>query len=111
MKHVTYSNKSLLFGDEAADVLMEYAALLAHLGDADKVDVRAITSEGAETVATFLLDPGANLMAESATVQVEEPDNAEAIAYMRSRIELLTNPPAATPDTEVWPEYIDDLDY
>lgn len=36
MKHLTYAEKSLLVGDEMADVLLEYAARLAYDEDAGR---------------------------------------------------------------------------
>jgi len=89
MKHVTYSDKSLLVGDEAADLLMRYAALLANSNGADTVNIHAIGADGADVVATFLLDAGAPLMAETSTASVKEPDNKEAEDYMRRRMDQL----------------------
>ncbi|GAA0964022.1 hypothetical protein [Frigoribacterium faeni] len=86
MKHITFASKSLLVGDDAADTLLEYAALLAQSGQADTVELNAINADGNAVVATFLLDAGASLMAESTTSEIEAPDNAEAIEYMRSEI-------------------------
>ena len=91
MKHVTYSDKSLLVGDIAADLLMRYAAALANTNGADTVDIRAIGSDGADVVATFLLDAGAPMMAETSTASVKEPDNAEAEVYMRERMQQLSS--------------------
>ena len=46
MKHVTYSDKSLLVGDIAADLLMRYAAALANTNGADTVDIRGSARMG-----------------------------------------------------------------
>ena len=89
MKHVTYSDKSLLVGDEAADLILEYAAAIANSGRADTVVLRALGVEGNDVEATFLLDSGTIMMAETATTTVEEPDNNEAIRYMNWRLEAL----------------------
>jgi hypothetical protein len=103
MKHVTYSEKSLLIGDEAADLLLEYASALVNVGRGDTVDVHAFGSDGQEVVATFLLEAGAPLMAETTHTSMNEPDNWEAIAYMREHIDLLTKQPPTvaheSPDT------------
>lgn len=56
MKHVMYANKSLLMGDEAADLLAEYAAALAEYGHADNVVLRAVGADGTEVDATFVLN-------------------------------------------------------
>jgi len=93
MRHVTFADKSLLLGDDATATLLEYAAELGKRGQADTVTVNAISSDGDDVEAEFLLNSGSPLMAESSTTQVEEPDNSEAIAYMSRRIQLLTRPP------------------
>jgi hypothetical protein len=92
MKRISYSDKSLLLGDEAADILLNYAATLADLGRADAVTLHALGSDGNDVDATFLLDSGARLMSETATTVAQEPDNTNMIAYMRERIAVLTTP-------------------
>lgn len=96
MKHITYAEKSLLLGDDAADTLIEYAAVLATHGRGDSVTLRALSSDGDEVEATFLLTAGAPLMAESATTRLPEPENAEAILGMRDRIGRLETPEPVT---------------
>ena len=96
MKHITYAEKSLLLGDEAADTLIEYAAVLASHGRGDGITLRALSSDGDEVDATFLLTAGAPLMAETATTRLPAPDNAEAVALMRSRIDRWERPEAVS---------------
>jgi hypothetical protein len=110
MKHVTYGEKSLLMGDVAADTLLEYAALVASLGTADTVKLRAFGSDGQEVVATLLLEQGAPLMAESSHTSMVEPDNAEALEYMRKKIMLMSSPPPAMPADATMPSNYEDLD-
>lgn len=86
MKHVTYAQKSLLFGDETADALLEYAAVLAADGSADTVQVHAYDSDGDEVLATFVLSDGIELMAETTRSSIPEPDNTEILAYLRERL-------------------------
>lgn len=95
MKHVTFADKSLLVGDEAADLVMKYAAALATAGRADTVDIHAYSSDGDDTTATFLLNEGSPLMAETSHSQLPDPDNVEAVAYMQAEMLLLENPPTA----------------
>ncbi|MCU1440995.1 MAG: hypothetical protein JWP85_1992 [Rhodoglobus sp.] len=97
MKQVTYAQKSLLVGDEAADVLLEYAAVVARTGEADTVNVMALGAEGNDVVATVLLGTGTVLMAETTNTTVAEPDNTAIVAYMRERIAALSTPPPARP--------------
>ena len=109
MKHITFADKSLLVGDQAADLLLEYAALLAGAGSADTVKLRAIGPDGSETEATFLLDAGAPLMAETTTSNLPEVDNSEAIAYLQEKMMLLSSPPPVRPQDETMPDNYEDL--
>jgi hypothetical protein len=97
MKHVTYAEKSLLVGTDAADLLLEYAAALGSAGRADNVEIRAIGVDGEEVVATFLLDPGSSLMAESSRSVLPEPDNDAISLYMRDAIRGLRGNPSESP--------------
>ena len=97
MKHVTFTDKSLLLDDVTADLLIEYAALLVTHGMADAVEVHAFSSDGDEVEAKFLLSAGAPLMAESSHTTMSEPSNEEAIGYMRERVSALSAHPNALP--------------
>jgi hypothetical protein len=111
MKHITYAEKSLLVGDDAADTMLEYAALLTTHGRGDTVTLRALGADGDEVDATFLLAGGAPLMAETAGTQIPEPDNAEATAAMRARIRRLEEPEPVQPgDRDADAEAAADLD-
>jgi hypothetical protein len=110
MKHVTYAHKSLLVGDEAADVMLEYAASLASARLGDTVTLNAISGEGQLVDATFLLDTGAPIMAETANSELTEPDNAAPIEYMRLRIMELASSVAASPENQRMANSYEDLD-
>jgi hypothetical protein len=109
MKHITFGDKSLFAGDEAADLLLEYAALLASRSDADTVTMRVMGPDGNESDATFLLDSGAPLMAESTNSSLPALDDSAAISYMREKIALLSSPPAVQPHDEILPEHYENL--
>lgn len=109
MKHVTFAEKSLV-GDDVADLLLEYAALMAANGHADTVNVRAFGADGQEVVATLLLNNGAPIMAETSHTSMVEPDNAEALEYMRERITLMTSPRLVGTLDDPLPPQADDLD-
>ncbi|HEX4401795.1 MAG TPA: hypothetical protein VHZ98_10745 [Galbitalea sp.] len=99
MQHVTFADKSLLVGDDAALLLLEYAAAVAGNDEGDTVMLNAIGSDGDDVVATFLLNSGSPLMAESATTTVTEPDNSEAIEYMSEKLRLIKFPPSVVADS------------
>jgi hypothetical protein len=92
MKHVTASDKSFMVGDEAANVLMDYAALIARTGGGDTVELRAYDSTGEDTVITLLLDQGSALVAESRISSIPEPDNADAVQHMREAMRAAQRP-------------------
>lgn len=89
MKHLQFGAKSLFVGDEAADLLIDYGAQISQLRTGDRVDLRGFSSEGNPIITSFLLNGGTNLVAETTSLNFGEPDNAEAVAYMRGRIESL----------------------
>jgi hypothetical protein len=100
MKHLTVESKDLLIGDEAADALTEYAALVAKQGTGDRVDIHAFSSDGDEVVATIVLSGGTTLLVETAHNTLPEPDNTEAIAYMHGKIREAASPPPVQPDSD-----------
>jgi hypothetical protein len=85
MKHLTYSDKKLVVGDEAADVLISYATMLANRGDADAVRFATLRDDDVVMV-TVLLSTGAPLMAEPSHNDRPEPDNSIVVDYMRERL-------------------------
>lgn len=109
MKHVTYGGKSLLMGNLAADTMLEYAALLARTQSADTVELKAVSTDGNDVVATFLLDTGAPLMAESAHSSMPEPDNSDVVAYMQTQIMRLSTAPPVPPADASMPGNYEDL--
>jgi hypothetical protein len=113
MKHVTYANKSLLMGNDAADLLAEYAAALGSHQLADNVTIRALSVDGNEVDATFVLNSSSDLIAESTNSSVEPPSNEEVVAYMRDAILKITSPPQvqpmSMPDGEHSGQYVDEF--
>lgn len=100
MKHLTFADKSLLLGDVAADLLVEYTAALGNAQQADSVAVHAFGADGDEVEATLVLNQGAALMVESTHTSLPEPDNEDAIEQMRRGLIRLTSPAKAHPDLE-----------
>jgi hypothetical protein len=110
MKHVTFGDKSLFMGDDAADCLLEYSRLLADAARADTVTVRAIGSDGNTVDAAFLLNEASVLVIESTNSTVEPPGNDEAVQYMQERIDALQNPPEAQTEEPRGLSQYDDID-
>jgi hypothetical protein len=97
MKHVTMADKSLLIGDEAAELLLEYAALLGKVGSADTVPLNAYGDDGDPVEVTFLLNGGSVLLIESSDSVVQEPENAAGVAYMHDKVHSIESPPVVQP--------------
>lgn len=89
MKHLQFGTKSLFVSDEAAEALVDYAAHVAQMRIGDRVDLRGFSAEGNRITATFLLNAGTNLVAETTNLSFEDVDNAEAVTYMLGRIREL----------------------
>ena len=106
MKHVTFGDKALFVGDEAADTLLEYARLLSDTSRADTVTLRCISPDGNTVEASFLLNANTILMIESTNSEVDPPENGEAIKEMRERIDAIARPLQATTEEE-W-DHIDE---
>jgi hypothetical protein len=97
MMHVTFSDQTLLVGDEIAELVIEYAAALTRTGGADTVKVQAYGSDGDKVVATLLLDSGASLMAKTTHSDLPDPDNTEAAAYIRRNLSAVSASSTALP--------------
>ncbi len=101
MKHVTFGEKAILVGDDAADALLEYARVIGDAGTADTVTLNAIGPDGNTVEVGILLNSSTSLIVEGTNSDVRAPENDEAVAEMRERIEALTRPLTAQPD-EGW---------
>jgi len=87
VKHVTIAEKSFLVGDDVADTLVRYAALLGKANSADSVTIRSLGVDGEEVEALYLLNSGTVLMAESTRSTLPEPDNSDALKYMQEQMD------------------------
>lgn len=81
------ADKSLLIGDDAADLLLSYSVLIAQLKSGDEITLHAIGADGDEVEAGFLLNSGTVMVIETSTSMLPEPDNASSMAYMREQLD------------------------
>ena len=86
MQHLTVADKSLLIGDDVADLLVRYAAQLGRTGSADDVTIRALGVDGQEVALHLLLNSGVTLVTESTGSRLPEPDNHEVVEHLRHRL-------------------------
>jgi len=101
MKHVSFGDKSLFMGDDAAEALLEYARLISEAATADSVTVSCISHDGNTVEASFLLNANTVLIVETTNSELDPPDNAEAVQEMRDRINAMSRPVNAQPG-EPW---------
>ena len=101
MKHVTYGEKTLLVNEDIADALVEYARVIADQQGSDTVTVPGIASDGNRTEATFLLQPGIALVAETGDEELLMKVDPGVVEELRDRIDKVRNPPTAQP-TDAW---------
>jgi hypothetical protein len=79
----------MLIGDEVAELLVEYAALIGRLGSADHVPLHVLNAQGEAVVVDVLLNSGTVLLVESTNSPFEEPDDAGTLELLRARAAAL----------------------
>lgn len=97
VKHVSYTDKSMLMDDESADCLIRFAAVLGNAARAETVTLEAISGDGNVAAVTFLLNNATVLAVESATGGGSPPRNDEAVSWMRDQMDAIEHPPVALP--------------
>jgi len=102
MKRVTYADKALLMGDDAAETLLEYARVLTQTAGVDSVTLRCLSTDGDAVDASFLIHGHATLLVESTHSDIAAPDNADAVAELRDRIQRVRQPASAVADDIPW---------
>lgn len=105
MRHITTGEKSFFLDDRSADCLLAYASALSDAQRSDVVRIRAIGADGNEVDVSLFLNANTDLVAESTTGGLRDPENARSIEYMQRRTELLRHPrpvqPTAPPSAVV----------
>jgi len=100
VQHLIYGYTSVLVGDAAADVILEYAVALNQSRLSDLVTVPTTDHSGYVSTVRLLLAPGIPLMAEPAPDDDLEHEHRGFVAELRTRIVAVltasTVPPART---------------
>ncbi|MFP3467034.1 hypothetical protein [Leifsonia sp. SIMBA_070] len=109
MKRIHYANGSLLTGDDIADVLVRFAAALAHRQDAAEVHAPAIVDDGHAGEVLLLLGPASQMLAEDEEFAGAELHDEPFVAEFESRIAALGPQRAAY--VEHGTDDMPDLDY
>jgi hypothetical protein len=95
MKFIHYSSTTVLTSDIAADAVVEYAAVLAHDGEAEVIDVPAVDDDGVAIIERMLLGPASLIVVEPAPDDVLEPDDRD---FARALAERARGPRRGPPD-------------
>jgi len=94
MKRIHYASGSLLTGDDIADVIVRFAAALAHNNQAAEVRAPAVTDGGTREV-LLLLGPASQMLAEDEPYEGTELLDQRFVDEFEHRIAALA-PPRAT---------------
>ena len=89
MKRIHYASGSLLTGDDIADVLVRFAAALAHNNDSAEVRAPAIEAGGRTGEVLMLLGPASQIMAEDEPFAGEELRDRPFVDELEARIAAL----------------------
>lgn len=79
MMRVTYAGGSFLTGDRLAASLLDYAAVLARAGQADRVTVPGIGEDDRVTRFELLVGPASQLIAEAVEFGGDELEDADLV--------------------------------
>ncbi|HEY8590537.1 MAG TPA: hypothetical protein VIL55_13420 [Naasia sp.] len=87
MKRIRIADTLLLTGDAVAELVADYATLLARVNSADKVKLQAIDEGGDLVDASVVLTAATTVIVESTNSPTPDPPNEAAVAYIRGRLE------------------------
>lgn len=85
MRSVSYGGESFTTSDDAAQALLEFAAVAAMNDIAEVVEVPSIRADGSITVARLVIGPASELITFEVDSPYDEPDTAEAAKRLRDR--------------------------
>ena len=85
MKRVGYAGGAFLTGDSIADALLDYAAVLARAGQADRIRIPAIGADDHPTEFDLVVGPASQLIAEPVEFRGEELEAPALVADLERR--------------------------
>ncbi|HEV7184476.1 MAG: hypothetical protein ACHP7F_12135 [Actinomycetales bacterium] len=85
MKRIHYASGSLVTGDQIADVLVRFAAVLAETGGAAEVTAPVVLDDGEVGSALLLLGPASQILAEDVPGE-HDFENPEFVASIEKLI-------------------------
>lgn len=97
MMRLEYAGGSLLTGAAIAEVIVDYAAALAHADTAVHIDVPGRTADGVAGTFKILIGPASQILVEP-TDDPDEIVDEEFVARTVEAMNRLEHPPAVLPD-------------
>lgn len=97
MHRIHYAGDSFLTGSDIARALLEYAQVLASVGQAATVEIPTLSDDGTPGRSIILIGPSSQVIAgteDSAHPEILDPD---LVASMASSVEMLQHPGGSTP--------------
>lgn len=89
MKTINYAGGVVLTPDAVADALVDYAAALAQSDGSAELTIPVILEDGSRSVATLLLGPASQLVAQPAVGAVGEFEDDELVTDIVRKIAAL----------------------
>ena len=86
MKELIYAGGKTIVSDELAEVLTDYAQILASKGNSGVIEIPAVGEDGTVGTSRLLLGPASQLITEPVTSDARELDDRDVIEELRSRI-------------------------
>jgi hypothetical protein len=93
MKQLRYGERTWLVGDGIADALLDHAAALARVEQAEHIGINVLDINGTPEHIEFLLGPATMMTAEPVAEEFEDPDNTDLERLMRLRTTDLNESP------------------
>ena len=85
MKRISYAGGSFVTGDLIADAVLDYAAVLARAGQADRVTVPGLGGDDRLTEFDLVVGPASQLVAEAVEFGGDELESRELLDDLRVR--------------------------
>ena len=108
MKRISYADSKIATDDRLADLVLEYAKLLARTESADTVTIPYRTESGDLAEVTMLIGPASQVTASTGDENEFPGDPAAAIAAIERRIRMRTPHNVATQEHVPADEFDDD---
>ena len=86
MKELVVAGSVFLVDDAAADLVVDYTAVLTRAHSADVIELRAITDAGRAVEVSLVLSAATPVFSQTVLRTVPEPDNTDMVHYMRDAI-------------------------